>query len=69
MRLDKLLSSQGLATRKQAKELARKGLLLVNGVAIKDTSFTVDPEQDEILVEGNPVQYKKHLYLMMNKPQ
>lgn len=69
MRLDKFLTSQGLATRKQAKELAKKGLLMVNGVVSVDSSADVDPEHDEILLGGKAVEYKKHLYLMMNKPR
>lgn len=69
MRLDKFLTSQGLATRKQAKELAKNGLLVVNGTVATDSSLNVDPEHDEILLEGKVVTYKKHLYLMMNKPR
>ncbi len=69
MRLDKLISSQGLCDRKQVKVLAKKGKVTVNGVPVKDPGFSVNPDQDHIVVDGTELSYQKFVYLMLNKPQ
>ncbi len=69
MRLDKLVSSQGLCDRKQVKVLAKKGKITVNGVPVKDPGFSVNPDQDRIVVDGTELTYQKFVYLMLNKPQ
>ncbi len=69
MRLDKLISSQGLCNRKQVKQLVRKGKVTVNGVPVKDSGFSVNPDLDHIAVDGMELSYQKFVYLMLNKPQ
>lgn len=69
MRLDKFFSSQNLASRKEIKGLLKEGVVTVNGVLARKPEQKIDPEQDEICLQGKPLTYKKHLYLMMNKPQ
>ncbi len=68
-RIDKILSSQEICTRKQAKELCKAGQVLVNGVPVIKSDQKVDPDLSEITVSGKPVLFRKYLYLMMNKPQ
>lgn len=67
-RLDKVLSNLGYGTRKELKAICRKGLVKVNGEVIKDSGAKVDPENDEIFINGEQVFYRKFIYLMMNKP-
>lgn len=69
IRIDKFLSTQAIATRSQAKEMLRAGRVLVNGTPVKAADLKVDPEGDEIRVDGRVYGYQKHLYLMLNKPQ
>jgi len=69
MRLDKLLSNMGFGTRKEVKQLMKKGAVQVNAVAVKDAALHVDPVKDEVTVLGQKVVYKEFMYLMMNKPQ
>lgn len=67
-RLDKILSEQNIVTRSESKKLALKGFLTVNGKITKRSDIKVDPENDEIIVKGEKLIYKKYLYIMMNKP-
>lgn len=67
-RLDKFLASQNLGSRKAVSQLIRKGLVAVNGVSVKDGAQKLEPGQDSVTVEGKEIQYRKYLYLMMNKP-
>ncbi len=68
MRLDKLLSNMGYGSRKDIKIGIKKKLVKVNGEFPKSTSIHVDPEVDEVLVNGERVVYKPVIHLMMNKP-
>ena len=68
-RLDKLLSHEGLGSRKDIKKLLRNREVLVNGSRIYDPSFSLNPDSDIILIDGKEINLHKHIYLMMNKPQ
>lgn len=69
MRVDKLLSEMGKASRSESAKLARQGKILVNGTPIKKADVHVNPETDEIVLCGMPVKYKKFTYIMLNKPE
>ncbi len=68
MRLDKLLAESGYGSRSEVKRLIKKGRVAVNGEIVKSPSFNVDPERDEVTVDGEPVYYQKDYYLILNKP-
>lgn len=69
MRLDKLLSELGKATRSEGGKLIRTGKVLVNGAVIKKPDFKIDPENDEVSLFGEILTYKKFTYIMLNKPE
>jgi len=68
MRLDKALANQGFGSRKVVKKFIRKGLVAVNEETVKDGSMKVNPEIDQITVNGQLLKYRKYIYLMLNKP-
>ena len=67
-RLQKILSAQGICSRRKAEEYIEKGLVKVNGnVAILGTK--ADPEKDNIEVDGQVLKDREEmLYYVMNKP-
>lgn len=67
-RLDKIISNLGYGSRKEIKAIARKGLIEVGGVIVKDSSMNVDPEKSVIKINGEEIFYREYIYLMMNKP-
>lgn len=67
-RLDKIISSQRADGRKEVQKLIKSGAVLVNGKICKKPDTKVDPEKDEIVVDGQAFNYSKHIYIMMNKP-
>lgn len=69
MRIDKLLATVGIGSRKEVKKFLKTGAVKVNDVPIKDAKTHVDPMNDIIMVNGEVVEYKEYIYLMMNKPQ
>jgi len=68
-RLDKILASQGTLSRKEVKEMIRKGRIQLNGTVIKDSSVKVDENKDSVFVDGAEITLKRHIYIMLNKPQ
>ena len=69
MRLDRLLSEMGKATRSEASKLIRAGKVTVNGIAPKKPDFKVEPEKDTVVFLGEVLTYKKFTYIMLNKPE
>ena len=66
MRLDKFLSHYAEMTRKEAKEAIKKGRITVDGLRAGSPEQKVDGEQD-ICLDGKPLQAEAYLYYMMNK--
>ena len=68
-RLDKFLSTQGICSRKDARKLASDKKITVNGEPVRKTDIKIDPENDIIEIGGKRIEYKKYVYIMMNKPE
>jgi len=68
LRLDKIIADSGIASRREAARLIKKGLVAVDGRAAASGADKVDPEASEIVVGGTPLAYKSKRYVMMNKP-
>ncbi|MGA0097723.1 MAG: pseudouridine synthase [Bacilli bacterium] len=69
MRLDKLLANAGIGSRSEVKRLIKLGLIEVNQTITFDAGLNVDPQRDEVKVDGDPVSYQPFIYLMLNKPK
>ncbi len=67
-RIDKILSHEGLGTRKGIRKILRDFEVLVNGQRVRDAGFGVNPDRDEIKIDGEVLKVRKNVYLMMNKP-
>ena len=67
IRLDKMLSHLGYGSRKEVKELIRKGFVSVDGEIIKSDDYKVD-ENSEVVICNELVKYDEFIYIMLNKP-
>lgn len=68
-RLDKILSSQGICSRKEVKNFIKNKRIRINGTYPIKSDTKVDPESDIIEIDGEKLDYQKFIYIMMNKPQ
>ena len=66
-RIDKIIASQGLASRSEVKAMIKRGEVVLNGAVVKD-SGTKACYSDEILVNGEKLFQTKFTYIMLNKP-
>jgi len=69
MRLDKFLSVTGTLTRSESSRAVRGGRITVNGIAPKKPDIKVDPEADDICLDGARISYRRFTYIMLNKPE
>ena len=67
-RLDKLIASTGKWTRREVRELVRRGRVTVDGRPARSAEDKADPETASILVDGQPLGYRRYTWLMLNKP-
>lgn len=68
MRIDKLLSELGIASRKEAAKVAKSGGIIIDGIAVRDVSKHIDPEKSKVIYLGREIVYQKYTYVMLNKP-
>lgn len=65
-RLDKLLSSRGVGSRKDAQKMIKSGAVTVNGEVCKKPDTKVDAAA-AVLVNGQAIG-EEYVYIMLNKP-
>jgi len=72
-RLQKLIATAGIASRRHAEELITAGRVTVNGAVVKELGTKADPERDHIKVNGkliNPqLKARDKVYVLLNKPR
>lgn len=67
-RLDKVLASLGLGSRKEVKRLIKKKDVWINGERVTDPKRQIEPFHDEIMIAGKRYEYREFVYFMLNKP-
>src|SRR5437016_4215420 len=72
-RLQKLIATAGVASRRHAEDLIASGLVSVTGKVITEPGTKADPERDHIKVRGHLInsrlQKRAKLYVLLNKPR
>jgi pseudouridine synthase len=68
VRLQKYLAACGVASRRASETLIREGRVLVNG-AVAELGASVDPDQDDVAVDGEAVAQDRKTYIVLNKPR
>ncbi|MDP8297013.1 MAG: pseudouridine synthase [Candidatus Orphnella occulta] len=71
IRINKLLSQLGIASRRKADDLIKQGKVAMNGSCLSTPGVSVDTEKDKIEIDGVAISLKRdkaRLYLLLNKP-
>ncbi len=68
-RIDKIIASQGQYSRKEVKALIAKRRIAVDGRVVSSSSEKADPMTMLLTVDGKPLEFKRNLYLVLNKPK
>ena len=67
-RLQRVLASRGVASRRASEELITAGRISVNGKVVTELGTRVDPVTDEIHVDGRMLQRQRPRFITLNKP-
>lgn len=67
-RLDKIICSQTMKSRRETDGFIRRGKVTVNGAVCRDPKTKIDPETAEIAIDGTPLSFSKYVYYLLNKP-
>ena len=69
MRINRFLARAGLGSRRGVEDLVRGGRVTVNGEPVRDLGRRVDPDHDEVCVDGCPVRPEVDtVVLVLHKP-
>jgi 23S rRNA pseudouridine2605 synthase/23S rRNA pseudouridine2604 synthase len=70
MRLQKFLSAAGVCSRRKGEELIVAGKVSVNGETTVELGTKIDPDQDQVEVNGQAIKPSHTLiYIALNKPK
>jgi len=69
MRLDRFLSNMGMGSRNEVRRAIKYGRVRVDGETVREPSFYIEPGIQTVTVNSAVVEFKPHIYLMMNKPK
>jgi 23S rRNA pseudouridine2605 synthase len=70
VRLQKILSAAGVASRRAAEKMMLDGRVSVNGATVLDLGTKADPDRDDIRVDGRRIKGRERpRYLLLNKPR
>src|SRR3954453_4241023 len=69
IRLQKIISTAGVASRRAAEQLIVDGRVSINGETVRELGTKADPDVDEIRVDDRRVKQAQRLrYYLLNKP-
>ena len=70
VRLQKIISAAGIASRRAAERLIEEGRVSVNGATVTQLGTKADPDSDDIRVDERRVKRpERHRYFLLNKPR
>ncbi len=68
MRINRYLARAGVTSRRKADDLVRDGRVRVNGEIMRELGAAVDPDIDEVSVDGISVSIPEPVVLLLHKP-
>jgi pseudouridine synthase len=66
--LDRVLSKAGAGSRADAAGWVRAGRVRVNGRIVRDPGHWVDMERDRVRLDGQPLEARERIYVLLYKP-
>ncbi|HEX3722832.1 MAG TPA: pseudouridine synthase [Nitrolancea sp.] len=67
-RLQRVIASYGLTSRRKAEQMIVDGRVSVDGNVVQELGVRVDPQRQVIKVDGKLVKWERRRYIVLNKP-
>jgi len=68
VRLQKFLAEAGVASRRASEDLIVAARVMVNGKVVTELGSKVDPDKDQVMLDGKLVRVRRKLYVALHKP-
>ena len=68
-RIDKFLADRTPHSRSEIKILLRNGAVRADGIVVTDPKCKINPDQQEITLNGKKIHSGENFYLILNKPE
>lgn len=68
MRLQKWIAASGICSRREAEQKIVNGCVFVNGKPITELGTKIDPQCDEVMVDGVLCRVEPFIYILYHKP-
>jgi pseudouridine synthase len=70
IRINRFLAASGLGSRRKCENFIKEGRVEVNGLKVEELAQIIDPENDEVTVDGKLVKCRAEcIVLVLNKPR
>lgn len=67
-RLNRYIAESGITSRRKSEEFILQGRVIVNNKIVKNLAYKVDTENDVVLLDGEKINPRRHIYFLLNKP-
>ena len=68
-RINKFIADSGITSRRKAEEFILQGRVSVNNKIVNELSYRIDPDRDEVFIDGEQIKTKISAYYLLNKPR
>lgn len=68
MRITRFVAETGAASRRKADLMVQEGRVTVNGQVVREPWRDINPQSDEVMLDGRVLQASPHLCVLLNKP-
>lgn len=68
MRLQRFLAAAGLGSRRQCEQYILDGRITIDGETVSELGTRVDPSQQQVAFDGEPLRLERKRYYALNKP-
>jgi ribosome-associated protein YbcJ (S4-like RNA binding protein) len=68
IRLNKFLANNGIAARRKISEFLQENNVLINGKRVIESGTRLDPQKDQVSINGQKVKQEAYVYFLLNKP-
>jgi 16S rRNA pseudouridine516 synthase len=67
-RIDRVLGHMGIGSRREIKEMIRRGRVILDGQPVRDAGEHLDPMVQHLVVDDRLIQFQRYFYLLLHKP-
>jgi 23S rRNA pseudouridine2605 synthase len=68
-RLNKYLAHAGVGSRRHCDDMIQHGRVRVDGAVVREMGTRIDPEHQQVEVDGQPLHTERLVYWLVNKPR